>query len=129
MRDENILKVGVMPHNDAKQLLIDYGLRVNEAFDLRHLARHCRCWGTDLGNLTEELLNVTLDHKVRGLNTRELHRKWECDPLPEENIKYAANDAHAAIELFKKFQEKIMPESLECGVQHFVNVHCTRPPF
>lgn len=73
------------------------------------LAKKCKYQAIGLGGLTEEVLNVKLEHKKRGRITRRIHKKWENATLGIENIKYAANDAHAAVELFKKFQEIIMP--------------------
>lgn len=73
------------------------------------LAKKCEYQAIGLGGLTEVVLSVKLEHKKRGRITRRIHEKWENPTLGNENIKYAANDAHAAVELFKKFQEILMP--------------------
>lgn len=80
-----------------------------------------------MGKLSEEVLNVKLDFKNKGLIVDEMHKKWEKETLDEENIKYAANDAHAAVELFKKFQEKLMPNQSDDHTKYvcqFINEHC-----
>lgn len=127
LEDEKILKVGIIPHIDAKKLSRDYHIKVSGTFDLKHLAMKCKCRASGIGKLSEELLKVKLDYKTKGLITDKMHKKWEDETLDEENIKYAVNDAHAAIELFKKFQEKLMPkqsdDQTKC-VQQFIDEHC-----
>lgn len=97
--------------------------------DLTRLARKCKYHVDGLANLAESVLHVKLEHKKRGLIVQKLHKKWEDTELPEINIKYAANDAHVSVELFKKFQEKLMDASNQTGdrtkdLQQFINEHC-----
>lgn len=119
------MKVGIRPQSDAKKLHQDYRLKVDGTFDLKSLARKCKYRSEGIGSLSEEVLNVKLSQKIKGLNTQKLHKKWQNDTLDKENIKYAADDAHVAIELFKTFQEKLMPtkpsEELTKNVQQFIN--------
>lgn len=111
LKDKTILKVGISPHQDAKKLAQDYGLVVNGTLDLARLAKKCRYKATGLANLAREVLNVILPLKKSGLIVSKLHSKWEKETLDDENIKYAANDVHVSIELFKKFEEKLTAEN------------------
>lgn len=129
MKDETILKVGISPNQDAKKLNKDYRLEVKGILDLALLAKKCRYKGTGLANLAQEVLNVKLPLKKDGLIVRKLHSEWEKDNLKDENIKYAANDVHVSIELFKKFEEKLSAEtpvenSKKTNLQQFIYVYC-----
>lgn len=105
------MKVGISPNQDVKKLAQDYRLEVKGSLDLVRLAKKCQYKGTGLASLAEEVLNVKLTLKKRGLIVDKMHRNWENDTLDDRNIKYAANDAHASIELFKKFEEKLMTKN------------------
>lgn len=130
MKDEKILKVGVSVQQDAKKLKQDYQLIVNSTKDLVHLAKRCKYKAKGLAGLTEEVLNIQLTNKKRGLATLRLHKKWENDTLPQANIEYAANDVHVSIEIFKKIEEKLMANELTengnrlSGVQTFIDKYC-----
>lgn len=130
MKDETILKVGISPNQDASKLKKDYRLEVKGTLDLARLAKKCRYKGTGLANLAREVLNVKLPLKKDGLIVRKLHSEWEKDELKDENIKYAANDVHVSIELFKKFEEKLSTEipaknDNTTNLQQFIHVYCT----
>lgn len=129
MKDETILKVGISPNQDASKLKKDYRLEVKGTLDLARLAKKCRYKGTGLANLSQEVLNVKLPLKKDGLIVRKLHSEWEKDVLKNENIKYAANDVHVSIELFKKFEEKLSTEDQvkngnKTNLQQFIYQHC-----
>lgn len=126
--DERILKVGIMPHTDANKLFRDYQIKVSGTLDLKILSKKCEYKACGLGSLSEEVLKIKLSHKISGLMTRNLHKKWENHTLDEENIKYAADDAHVSVELFKKFQEQLMSTNQSSDqtkdVQQFIDEHC-----
>ncbi|XP_055322331.1 exonuclease 3'-5' domain-containing protein 2-like [Sitodiplosis mosellana] len=129
LEDKTILKVGIAPHSDANKLFSGYRLKVAGVMDLKYLAKKCKCKSQGIGKLSEEVLKVRLSHKEKGLLTQKIHKKWENDALDDENIKYAADDAHVAIELFKKFQEKLMQPTTCSGdqtkdVQKFIDEYC-----
>lgn len=119
-----------MPHKDANKLQNDYRLKVLSTLDLVQLARKCKFKSDGLGSMSKEVLVVELEHKKRGKITNRLHRKWADETLDVENIKYAASDALVAIELFKRFQEILIPNCTSDKhteyVQQFIDEHCKR---
>lgn len=131
MKDKRILKVGSSPQADARDLARDYRSQVNGTFELSHLAKNCQYKSAGLASLAQEVLNVKLPYKKRGLVACRMYKKWENDTLDDENIKYAANDVHVSIELFKKFQEKLTTENpvkndkQTKNLQDFINQYCT----
>lgn len=131
LKDKTILKVGISPHQDAKKLAQDYRFEVKGTLDLVRLAKKCQYKSTGLGSLAQEVLNVKLPLKKRGLIVDKMHRNWENDTLNGENIKYAANDVHASIELFKKFEGKLATkahgtdDNQTKNLQDFIYQHCT----
>lgn len=130
LKDKTILKVGISPKQDASRLAKDYRLEVNGTLDLVRLAKKCQYKGTGLANLAEEVLNVKLPFKKSGLVVTKLHNGWEKDTLNDENIKYAANDVHVSIELFKKFEDKLSKNLVKNdnktkNLQHFIHQYCT----
>lgn len=130
LEDKKILKVGVSPHQDAKRLKHDYQLIVNSTLDLVPLAKKCKYTASGLAGMCEEVLDVQLANKKRGLMTMRFHKTWEAETLRPENIEYAANDVHASIEIFRKIEEKLMPklapdDNLVGGIQKFIDKHCS----
>lgn len=123
--------MGVLSQGDADKLFQDYGVNTGGTFDLLYLARKCKLKAEGLGRLSEEVLNLKLEHKKRGKISKKIHNRWELDKLPEENIQYAANDAHVAIEIFKKFETDLLDIPVEQlvndprkDVQKFIDTHC-----
>lgn len=86
---------------DAKYLNQDYGANVKGTFDLRYMAALADCNPGKLSKMTEEYLDIELDKGDVPTSN------WEAQELDDEQIKYAANDSHAAIELFKNFAKKL----------------------
>nr|XP_029720317.1 exonuclease 3'-5' domain-containing protein 2-like [Aedes albopictus] len=108
LNDPAIVKVGVGPLEDAKLLKSDYNLKVESTLDLRHLADRCGVPGPyGMAKLAEKTLGVKLDKhwRIRASN-------WENAQLSERQIKYAASDAHVAVELFRTFAKKAVPRSV-----------------
>ncbi|XP_050068742.1 exonuclease 3'-5' domain-containing protein 2 [Anopheles maculipalpis] len=104
LNDDNIIKVGVSPYEDARVLRDDYRLKVESTLDLRFMAERAGLEPLGIARLTNEVLGITLDKhwKVRCSD-------WETPELSERQIKYAASDAHVAVELFKKLSYKLVP--------------------
>lgn len=98
LEDYRIIKVGVVPLNDANYLKNDYGINVKSTLDLRYLAEKCQYKPAGLGRMSKAHLNVELDK-----NWRLACSNWENLQLTNQQIMYAAKDAHVAIELFKVF--------------------------
>ncbi|XP_044738068.1 exonuclease 3'-5' domain-containing protein 2 isoform X2 [Chrysoperla carnea] len=96
LANENVLKVGVCPTQDANYLYHDYGIETNGCLDLRHLTNE----SLGLANLSKKYLNFVMNKhwRIRCSN-------WEADILNEAQITYAAHDAIIAVELFKKMRQ------------------------
>lgn len=107
LEDEDIVKVGVSPQDDAKYLSHDYAVGVASTLDLRYLAFEAQIKAEGLGRMSKSLLNIELDKDWRIRCS-----DWEAPELTERQVEYAANDAFVAIELFKVISEKIVPKSL-----------------
>lgn len=104
LNDPAILKVGIGAIEDAQLLRSDYNLKVESALDLRHLAERCRVPGPyGMARLAEQSLGLQLDKhwRVRASN-------WEALELSERQLKYAANDAHVAVELFRLYADQVL---------------------
>ncbi|XP_035897697.1 exonuclease 3'-5' domain-containing protein 2 isoform X2 [Anopheles stephensi] len=104
LNDDNIIKVGVSPYEDARVLRDDYRLKVESTLDLRFMAERAGLEPLGIARLANEVLGITLDKhwKVRCSD-------WETPELSERQAKYAASDAHVAMELFKKLSYKLVP--------------------
>uniref|UniRef100_A0A182PGU8 Exonuclease 3'-5' domain-containing protein 2 n=1 Tax=Anopheles epiroticus TaxID=199890 RepID=A0A182PGU8_9DIPT len=104
LNDDNIIKVGVSPYEDARVLRDDYRLKVESTLDLRYMAERAGLEPLGIARLANEVLGLTLDKhwKVRCSD-------WESPELSDRQIKYAASDAHVAVELFKKLSYKLVP--------------------
>lgn len=101
----------------------DYGVCVANTLDLRHLAKECGDRPGGLAQLSESHLNVKLDK-----NWRVRCSDWEADTLMTVQVEYAAKDAHVAVEIFKKFVDKLKPKAmLEDRTKHlqqFIDEYC-----
>uniref|UniRef100_A0AAG5CUQ4 Exonuclease 3'-5' domain-containing protein 2 n=1 Tax=Anopheles atroparvus TaxID=41427 RepID=A0AAG5CUQ4_ANOAO len=104
LNDDNIIKVGVSPFEDARVLREDHRLKVESTLDLRFMAERAGLEPFGIARLANEVLGLTLDKhwKIRCSD-------WEAPELSERQLKYAASDAHVAVELFKKFAYKLVP--------------------
>lgn len=94
----DIVKVGVVPMDDARNLARDYGLRVSGTLDLRHLARAGGRRPLGLAKMSLEHLAVTMDKDWR-ISCSD----WEAPVLSDRQVDYAAKDALVAVELFRQF--------------------------
>lgn len=103
LEDGNVVKVGVVPEEDAKLLSEDYGVETKSTLDLRHMAKLIGCQARSLKIMSEEYLKVKLQSNKRISNA------WENQTLDSKQIDYAAKDALVAIELFKYFANKLQP--------------------
>lgn len=109
LSDPTIVKVGIDAIEDSKLLVADYDLRVQSTLDLRHMAGKCdNLSGLDgLAKLAHALLGVKMDKDWRISASN-----WEKEELTERQIRYAASDAHVAVELFRTLARKIVPRPL-----------------
>lgn len=86
----------MVPIDDSKYLALDYGIHVASTLDLRYLAKSLGYEPSGLAKLAEVHLNVKMNKhwRIRCSN-------WEAKTLTNDQLIYAATDAHVAIELFK----------------------------
>jgi exonuclease 3'-5' domain-containing protein 2 len=56
LEDDNILKVGVAPSDDAAHMAKDYSVGVASTMDLRFLAELAGCKGEGLAKMADEYL-------------------------------------------------------------------------
>lgn len=98
LENNDILKVGVAPMDDATYLARDYGVCVASTLDLRHMARH-------YGHKTEGLAKMALQHLKVTMDKdwRISCSNWESATMTPRQIDYAAKDALVAVELFRHF--------------------------
>ncbi|CAN8025827.1 unnamed protein product [Ixodes persulcatus] len=99
LKDVKIIKVGVGVIDDARKLFQDYGIDVWGCLDLRHALGCLPELGhfpeMGLRSLSESLLGVSPDKSWRLRCSN-----WEADVLTEKQIRYAANDALLAVQIF-----------------------------
>lgn len=106
LEDDNVIKVGVAPQDDAKKLSHDFGVGVSNTFDLRFMAVMAGHQPEGLGKLAKTHLNFMLDK-----NWRLVCSNWEAPQLEPVQLNYAANDALAAVAIFQKLSKDLDPRS------------------
>ncbi|XP_034485760.1 exonuclease 3'-5' domain-containing protein 2 [Drosophila innubila] len=106
LEDDEVIKVGVAPQDDAKKLSHDYGVGVSNTFDLRFMAIMAGHQAEGLGKLAKTHLNFVLDK-----NWRLACSNWEATQLDSAQLNYAANDALAAVAIFQKLSRDLEPRS------------------
>lgn len=106
LEDDNVIKVGVAPQDDAKKLSHDFGVGVSNTFDLRFMAVMAGHKAEGLGKLAKTHLNFVLDK-----NWRLVCSNWEAPQLEPAQLNYAANDALAAVAIFQKLSQDLEPRS------------------
>lgn len=97
LADETVLKVGVVPMDDSKYLLQDYGTVVKSTLDLRHLAQYLDRHPGSLGKLSSDFLRVDLDKSWRIRCS-----SWDNPVLTDAQVDYAAKDSLVALEIFRE---------------------------
>ncbi|KZT01330.1 ribonuclease H-like protein [Laetiporus sulphureus 93-53] len=112
LKSPDIPKVGVRIKNDGTKLLQDFGIEAGNLVDLPAFAyevdpdfrtQHPRK-SASLAAMVERYIGKMLDKgPVRMSN-------WESVPLTDEQITYAANDAHSGLMVYKRL-EAMAPEA------------------
>lgn len=122
LENKRILKVGVGVDLDTKYLFNDYHICVKGTFDLRYMAVLAKCEPGKLALMSEKYLKLKLD--------KDIFYDYDEKHLSDAAIKYAAQDAHAAFELFKKFTERIydgwMPRTGRERIQYVIDRFCSK---
>lgn len=116
MENRNLIKVGVAPYTDARKLYEDYGVRVAGTLDLRYMAHMAGHRAGGLAKMCEDCLDYSLDKNDQLSD-------WEETYLTKNQIKYAADDAQASVELFKFFAKKIAVD--KCA-KYIIDKHCSQ---
>ncbi|XP_020210985.1 Werner syndrome ATP-dependent helicase homolog isoform X1 [Cajanus cajan] len=70
---------------------------------LQHNKKHVSKQSKSLSTICAEVLGFTLSKELQCSD-------WSCRPLTEEQITYAAMDAHILLDIFKVFQAKVVKE-------------------
>lgn len=96
----------MVPSDDAKYLMQDYGIRVCGCLDLRHLMKQN---GTlshgGLAGMAQNLLGIKLDKSWRIRCS-----DWEASALSAHQVHYASQDALVAVDIFSKLvQHELRP--------------------
>lgn len=107
LENDNVLKVGVAPRDDASKLWADYGVNVGSTFDLRYMAFEANLKAEGLARMSKTILNVELDKDWRTRCS-----DWEAESLTPKQIDYAAKDAIVGVELFKKMSDQLVAKTL-----------------
>ncbi|XP_022645467.1 exonuclease 3'-5' domain-containing protein 2-like [Varroa destructor] len=103
LKNPEVAKVGVDVCEDAKKLVLDYGVTCSSCLDLRHMvlntsrARYLAKRGLSLQKLSMDLVGIALDKSILLRRSN-----WEADILTEKEVLYAANDALASFLVAKK---------------------------
>ncbi|KAJ8735085.1 hypothetical protein PYW08_014335 [Mythimna loreyi] len=102
LEDETIYKVGVAAADDGNYLNHDYSVVLKSTLDIRYLAELNGLEAGGLATLSSSLLNIVLDKSWRIRCS-----DWEADELSENQVQYAAMDAHVAIRIFAILLEQL----------------------
>jgi len=103
LENDNILKVGVGPLNDAKLLFRDYQVCTEGCIDVRFFAPIREKMG--LAALAKDHLNISLN------KSSHIRRSdWSADTLSQEQLQYAALDAYVGALLFAKLTANLSKE-------------------
>lgn len=125
LEDDEVLKVGVDPHGDAKKLCHDYGVGVASTYDLRFLAATTGRKPEGLASMSKSVLNVVLDKHWRLVCSN-----WEDKELTDKQLQYAANDAFVAVEIFKKLSRELEPKNFwQLSKSSFDSIRARVDPF
>lgn len=96
LEKENVLKVGAAVHDDLKALkkLTD-SFHPQSFFDLNDELKKVGFLNVGVRNLCGMVLNIRISKAEQVSN-------WEADKLTERQLRYAATDAWACLEIFQK---------------------------
>lgn len=92
----------MVPSDDARYLLQDYGIRVHGCLDLRHLMQQNGLLSHGgLAGMAQSLLGITLDKSWRIRCS-----DWEASTLSAHQVQYASQDALVAVDIFSKLVQR-----------------------
>ncbi len=92
--DKKIRKIFHGADYDVRSLYRDYGITVNNLFDTELASRFLGNKETGLDAVVQKRFNIFLEKKYQK-------KDWSQRPLPEEMIRYAANDTRYLIPMYQ----------------------------
>ncbi|HCB45274.1 MAG TPA: 3'-5' exonuclease, partial [Algoriphagus sp.] len=106
LEKENIIKIGAAVHDDIKALgkLTD-SFYPNSFFDLNDELKKVGFHNVGVRNLCAMVLGMRISKSEQVSN-------WEAEELTEKQQRYAATDAWACLEIFKKLRKDGYLDSL-----------------
>lgn len=106
LEKENLLKIGAAVHDDIKALrkLTD-SFYPQSFFDLNDELKKVGFHNVGVRNLCGMVLKMRISKSKQVSN-------WEAETLTEKQLRYAATDAWACVEVFQVLQEEGMLDSL-----------------
>ncbi|AMQ57711.1 3'-5' exonuclease [Algoriphagus sanaruensis] len=106
LEKENLLKIGAAVHDDIKALrkLTD-SFYPQSFFDLNDELKKVGFHNVGVRNLCGMVLKMRISKSEQVSN-------WEAETLTEKQLRYAATDAWACVEVFQVLQEEGMLDSL-----------------
>lgn len=114
----NLVKVGVEIYKDSELLFKHHDLKVKSAIDLRVLAH---AGGFAPASLEKMALNIAGLQINKDLQI--ILSNWDAPELSVEQIKYAAEDAYASIEIYMHLYHRNAHILQNCA--HFYDVDYT----
>lgn len=99
LEKENLLKVGAAVHDDLKALKkLTNSFHPNSFFDLNDELKKVGFHNVGVRNLCGMVLKIRISKAEQVSN-------WEADKLTERQLRYAATDAWACLEIFQKLKK------------------------
>ena len=111
MKSKHILKVGVGIRDDLEKLLMDFNIKYDTFLDLRSISRK-KAQSSSLEFLCKHYFGQ--NSKIQKSKSVQMSN-WELYRLSDPQIRYAAYDALAAVEIYNKMKHE--------GYIDFNNVH------
>jgi ribonuclease D len=100
LEDPNIVKIGAAVRDDLKALKkLDKSFQPQSFFDLNEELKKVGFHNVGVRNLSAMVLNIRISKAEQVSN-------WEAEKLTEKQMRYAATDAWACLEIFYELEKK-----------------------
>jgi ribonuclease D len=100
LEDPNIVKIGAAVRDDLKALKkLDKTFHPQSFFDLNEELKKVGFHNVGVRNLSAMVLNIRISKAEQVSN-------WEAEKLTEKQMRYAATDAWACLEIFYELEKK-----------------------
>lgn len=109
LEDDKIVKVGINPMKIGDYLSRNHNIRMKSTLDIRHMAKMT---GSAVGYL-KAMCETHLGHYYAEYKAPP---SWAIEKFKDKELEFAARDSHQAMELFKIFHEKLIPNSSHDGL-------------